>query len=944
MMYKAGQRYFSKSEPELGLGVILKHEFGNLEVLFPATETRRLYVSESAPVKRVSLREGQIFDFEGEAFKIIEILEEDEGYIYINEKGDQVREFQLPNELSLSGPEDRLLAGNFDDAHLFDLRRRTLMHQSEQLGSEIYGFQGARLDLLPHQFYVADEVSSMVKARVLLADEVGLGKTIEAGLILHRLLLRGDVKRVLILLPDALQNQWFVEMYRKFNLWFSIIDEERFKVVEANPENPNPFLEESLIITSTAYASSSAKVSEAIVEGEWDLIIVDEAHHLSWSQDQVSREYSLVEELAKRVERLILLTATPDQLGEESHFARLRLLDPDRFYDLEVFKKEQENYRSKVKGIDKLLYADSLSKTDFQLCETLLGKDHPLLSRLKKENYEGKIRHDLLRELIDRHGSSRIIFRNTRKVMENFPVRCPQAIELAKESRQYTRQGAQAILEEVDSDLFVQPGNNLKIQWICETLKAKADEKFLLICSSREKAEAIEKGIREHMDLKMVVFHEGLSLNQRDRNAVFFSQDLGARLLICSEIGSEGRNFQFCQNLILFDLPMNPGLLEQRIGRLDRIGQTSDIQIFYPYRKESVESVLADFYSQGLDAFARPLHGGEKMTQELRPSLEEVIIQRAENMEGADKALSALISLAKKLAKETKEQLEEGRDHLLELYSFDADRGLEICQQLRKSDRAGDLFSYLEDLFDYLGVDFRDVDDAVYKIEPGQNLLCDLPGLNSEGKLIATQRAETLKREDVALMTWEHPLLRAGMDIVASGEAGNNCFALCVDPSSRSIILEAVLVLECLLPAKSGINRFLPPTPIFVRVDHRGRNITDESPFKEEDLEAGDAERLLDKKAVKKQLVPEMLRKTQKIALEKSQDLLKQAEAKVKTHFENEIARLKTLKEKNDFISDAELSELESAYQLLVVEIPKARLRQDSLRLIWKGSENYLDA
>ena len=942
-MYRAGQRYFSESEPELGLGVVLKHEFGNLEILFPATETRRLYVSESAPVKRVALRVGQSFDAAGEDFKIIEIREEDGNFVYINSKGQEVREFQLPNHLSLSGPEDRLMMGSFDDPYLFDLRRRTLMHQSEQLSSEIYGFQGARLDLLPHQFYVADEVSSMANPRVLLADEVGLGKTIEAGLILHRLLLRGDVTRVLILLPDALQNQWFVEMYRKFNLWFSLIDDERFKAVEANPDNDNPFLDDPLIICSTEYAAASAKVSEAIVQGEWDLIIVDEAHHLSWSPETVSNEYLLVEELAKKVERLVLLTATPDQLGEESHFARLRLLDPDRFYDLEVFKNEQSQYRDKVKGLDKLLDAEKLDAKAMKLCEKLLGDQHPLLERLKEEVLEGQLRHELLRELIDRHGTSRVIFRNTRKVMENFPVRCPRPIALEAADLDFVGKDATQILEESDLDLFVCPEKNVKVQWICETLKEKADEKFLLICSSREKAEAIEQGIRQHMELKMAVFHEGLSLNQRDRNAVFFSQDTGARLLICSEIGSEGRNFQFCQNLILFDLPMNPGLLEQRIGRLDRIGQTADIQIFYPYRKSSVEAVLADFYSMGLDAFARPLHGGEKMTQELKPYLEEVIVQWAEKIEGASEALVELLKVSSKLATETKRQLEEGRDHLLELYSFDPERGYEICQSLRKTDNDGALFKYLEDLFDYLGVDYRDVEDAVYKIEPGQNLLCDLPGLSREGNLIATQRAETLQREDVALMTWEHPLLRSGMDILSSGESGNNCFAICVDPSSRSIILEAVLVLECLLPAKSGVNRFLPPTPIFVRVDHRGRNLSTETVYEECDLELGDPMRLMDKSAVKEQLLPEMLRITQKLAQEQSVKIIDEAQVKVKAYFASEMARLKDLQGRNSFIKDEEINDLNNAFELLMAEIPKSRIRQDALRLVWKGSENYLD-
>ena len=142
-----------------------------------------------------------------------------------------------------------------------------------------------------------------------------------------------------------------------------------------------------------------------------------------------------------------------------------------------------------------------------------------------------------------------------------------------------------------------------------------------------------------------------LSLNQRDRNAVFFSQEEGARLLVCSEIGSEGRNFQFCHNLILFDLPLNPGLLEQRIGRLTALVKLLTYKFSIHIEKGGPESVLARFYNEGLNAFSHPLHGGEQMTQSLKVSLEEVIIQEAEALNGADNALEELVAMAVKVRK-----------------------------------------------------------------------------------------------------------------------------------------------------------------------------------------------------------------------------------------------------------------------------------------------------
>src|SRR5690606_6338872 len=118
-----------------------------------------------------------------------------------------------------------------------------------------------------------------------------------------------------------------------------------------------------------------------------------------------------------------------------------------------------------------------------------------------------------------------------------------------------------------------------RIHWLADLLRENPREKVLLLSRYREKAEALDAALRERINVKAALFHEKLPLIQRDRNAAWFSEEEGAQILICSEIGSEGRNFQFAHHLVLFDLPISPELLEQRIGRLDRIGQTGDIHI-----------------------------------------------------------------------------------------------------------------------------------------------------------------------------------------------------------------------------------------------------------------------------------------------------------------------------------------------------------------------------
>src|SRR5262249_14653285 len=151
-----------------------------------------------------------------------------------------------------------------------------------------------------HQFYILREVASRQIPRVLLADEVGLGKTIEACLIVHRLLAVGKARRVLILVPESLTHQWFVELLRRFNLWFSIYDEERCVALEQSDPGQNPFVASQLALCSVSFLAGHAARRDQAVAAGWDMVVVDEAHHLGWAPDGVSIEYNLVEQLARR--------------------------------------------------------------------------------------------------------------------------------------------------------------------------------------------------------------------------------------------------------------------------------------------------------------------------------------------------------------------------------------------------------------------------------------------------------------------------------------------------------------------------------------------------------------------------------------------------------------------------------------------------------------------
>ena len=249
-MYTIGQRWISEAEPELGLGTILKIDNREVHILFGASQTTRVYSPESAPLKRAIFRAGdKVKDQDDIDIKILEVRESADLLYYIHGNGELV-ETELSDTLSFSEPHDRLLKQHLDDHRLFDLRYSSYNHQNRIKSSPVYGYSGARIDLIPHQLYVASQVTSRKNPRVLLSDEVGLGKTIEAGLVLHRKILTGAVTRVLVIVPESLVHQWFVEMFRKFNLWFTIMDEERCKAVTHLDETVNPFLQDQLIIAS----------------------------------------------------------------------------------------------------------------------------------------------------------------------------------------------------------------------------------------------------------------------------------------------------------------------------------------------------------------------------------------------------------------------------------------------------------------------------------------------------------------------------------------------------------------------------------------------------------------------------------------------------------------------------------------------------------------------
>lgn len=945
--FHPGQRWISETEPELGLGAILRISDRTVTVIFGASHETREYARDNAPLKRVRFRVGdRITTREGADLKVDSVTARQELLVYSG-GGRELCESDLSDAISFNQPEKRLLGGQLDPPEVFDLRLSSLKHQHARRKSRVRGFVGGRINLIPHQLYIASEVAGRLLPRVLLADEVGLGKTIEACLILHRLILTGRAQRVLILVPESLVHQWFVELLRRFNLWFHIFDEERCAAIEAPSPGANPFLDDQFVLASISLFSGNQRRVQQALDAGWDLLVVDEAHHLGWAPDSVSPEYAAVEQLGHTTPGLLLLTATPEQLGMASHFARLRLLDPERFHNLETFIREASQFREVALLEHKLTERQPFSATDVAGLKRLLNDTEKNIRALLGaiEGGDDTARHDLMEALLDRHGTGRVMFRNTRATISGFPGRVARLKALPAPAEAAAL--FDALADEFEADhptdaaahFAPEFARDPRIAWIADLLQTVAPAKVLLICRTQAKAAAIEAALRQQVNVKMAVFHEGLSLVQRDRGAAWFSEEEGARVLIASEIGSEGRNFQFAHHLVLFDLPLDPELLEQRIGRLDRIGQTSEIQVHVPFVISSPQEAVARWYDEGLNSFERNLHGGRELLERFGTRIHDLARAFHETAGSSASDLEQLIRDTRSARHEVAQRLEQGRDRLLELNSFQPEAGAHLIEHIELNDDDRSLDDFMLAMFDHHSIQVEEMSHRTYRLG-SSHLFADLfPGLPADGLTVTCDREQALVREDAQFLTWDHPLVTGALDLLLGSEQGKSSFARWQDDDEAGLYLETVYLLECVAPPQLHVDRFLPATPLCILVDHRATdasNLLHHRPFRDH-LSRGDAHLLLERPELREDLLPGLLEKSRQLASDQGAAITSRACADMTAQLDHEITRLQELKKVNPSVRTEEVDLLVEHRNNLARHLDGARLRLDAVRLIQRG-------
>ena len=580
---------------------------------------------------------------------------------------------------------------------------------------------------LPHQLYALNRAMSRDRIRYLLADEVGLGKTIEAGLILRELKLRGMAKRILVVAPKGLVRQWQAEMRLHFGETLQFVEPSELSAFRQwRSEEENLWRMHDQVICSLdsvkpmearrgwsaeQLSSYNRERFEDLISASWDLVIIDEAHRMGGSTDQVAR-YKLGAALAEAAPYLLLLSATPHQ-GKTDQFHRLMQL-----VDRDSFPNESSINRDRV--------APFVIRTEKRAAIDAEGRPlfKPRLTRLHAVAWSD--RHAAQQQLYEavtdyvRHGYNQAMAAKQRHIgflmilMQRLVTSSTAAIRTTLEKRQALLDQPQlqaSLFDATDVDEWAELDGQTQVDlavqargWEMEKAEvdilldlARATESQGTDAKAEALLELIYKLQQEENDpaMKVLVFTEfvptqamlvaflesrgfsiatlngGMDLDARSRAQLSFARDV--RILISTDAGGEGLNLQFCHVIVNFDMPWNPMRVEQRIGRVDRIGQPHVVRAFNFVLEDTVEHRVREVLETKLAVIAEEF-GVDKAadvmdSSETEPLFEELFVQGLQNPDAIEKKCETVVAQLRSTLTESR----KSSDLIADTHQLEAD-------------------------------------------------------------------------------------------------------------------------------------------------------------------------------------------------------------------------------------------------------------------------------
>jgi ATP-dependent helicase HepA len=896
-MFKSGQRWYSEAEPELGLGIILEVENKLVQINYPLCEETRTYGRTSSPLKRYIVNaEEELTTSSGETY-IVDSAQENEGiYFYLSGKH-VIPEMNLTAKIDLQGPMNRIIASNFDSNDFYKLRYDTFLEYRHYQSFDHKGKLGPKVRLIPHQIFVADKILNLEHPKAMLCDEVGLGKTIETSLILNSLIQRELVQRCLIIVPDSLVNQWFVELYKKFNLSFKTVNDETFSEID--------FPEADRIIVGHQTFKTHSDAFEVLAAEKWDMLIIDESHQINIS-DQNSEFVRFIKEVNSNTYSTLFLSATPEVLGTENLFNQLNLLDPLKYKSYSEFSEQIE--------VSRELSARIIELKNNQIDKTKLERYISASELLTLQTPQ-----DIIQVLVDRFGTGRSYFRNSRQNLEQY-------------SRLFNDRVLHSYPTKIDKKITDKIVIEHKAAHILDLLDKNPEDKILIICHSKEVVLKLQQILLEARNLKLAIFHSAQSLMERDRQAAYFGEPTGAQILISTEIGSEGRNFEFASHLFLFDLPKVPDQLEQRIGRLDRIGQMNDINVHVPYIQGSFEETMFRWYNEVLNSFESSPKGAGHFYNENKEELIKILECQFDS-----EVNDTFFKEKKQTYSVYCKKIEEGRDLIVEAHSYDDVKAKNLCREISNFEQKTTPQNFFEQICNHIGLELEELNDNTYFVKPSDNMLIpSYPGLTAEGISFSYDRIYSLTKDNIHLLSWEHPMIQGAFDLLINSQLGNTTF-IQQNLLPRNIYFEFILSIQCTDKYKYISSTFLPFTPVRILLDIKGADLTKEYSKKMID---GSIEKADNSAAVIdliKKIPNDNLVGFSKTALKLTQARITKYQTKAKLEAEarrsSEIARINNLSLNHD-AKLSSTSKINFEFDSIISSICDAKISLDSIRVV----------
>ncbi|MCC6809334.1 MAG: DEAD/DEAH box helicase family protein [Deltaproteobacteria bacterium] len=796
-MFVSGMKVRYLPQPDWGVGhlVAFDEEAARAAVIFPGRGDEPAIVSTKqkalvAVALDVGLRVTLVKGGEAEILREAGVEEGLRQYVIRAGKAEQtISEAMLRAPLPSGDLVTMFGEGRFGDAKDYALREQTLKLDDERRCDALGAMLASRVRVQPHQIGVVQRVLSAPRPRFVIADEVGLGKTIEAGMIFSALRQAGLCKRVLIVVPSHLSVQWLIELQQKFNQRFVLMDSERLR----NDEEGEGWRTNDHVITSLELLQRNEKHRAAVADPEayWDLVIIDEAHHLKGEQ-----AYVTAKGLAANAWGLLLLTATPMHVDPGEYKKLLALIDERTAPDDARLKKMMETQAS-LGGI----------------VRQMLGGDRDAEATLKERFADDAALQDLSGDaLIDyvaeTYSLSEQLVRNRRAVVGGFADRVLHVHPvLLSEAELQGNQAALAdaakgglrgaplatLVKQLDSGIAQKA--KAFVDLLAAIWKREDDAKILVFTEARETLDMLQARLGDQGE-EALVYHGDLSLVDRDRQVARFRDPEGPRVLLCTEVGGEGRNFQFAHHLVHYDLPWSPGVIEQRIGRLDRIGQKKPISIHVFDVPGTFAAEVLALMRDAVGVFRETVGGLDAVLEEIEREIAELVLRAPADRTRYARELSERIAAAR-------EQARRGYDPLLDLRSFDRPRMQALLERAEErldidpeeteegGDRlaeglwvvARDLEERLEDTVVHLarkvGINV-DTDEQVDAFQAAFHFgyatnVDALAGLNlqEEKTVLGTFWRETaIEQEEIDYFATGHPIVEALFGMVRDGPFG----------------------------------------------------------------------------------------------------------------------------------------------------------------------------